>query len=114
MDQKRQKNGCGVSTVEYMILLVFCLAALVLMSGPVQRAIQGRWKATADTFGQGRQFEPSSGGAAKRTRDYFFDADTQDWISQYCFDQRCDCSFEEIDPAYDAQCVRCKAGCRVP
>lgn len=48
----------GFSILEYTILVVVVLAALIAMRVYVQRAIMGRYRQAGDTFGFGRQFEP--------------------------------------------------------
>lgn len=47
----------GEFSVEYATLVVVVAAALVGMSIYVKRALQGRWRAVGDVFGQGRQYE---------------------------------------------------------
>lgn len=48
----------GFSILEYTILVVVVLAALIAMRFYVQRAIMGKYRQATDTFGFGRQFEP--------------------------------------------------------
>ncbi len=52
------KRNKASLTVEYAILIAIVVAALLGMQGYVRRAICGRWRAAADTFGFGRQYEP--------------------------------------------------------
>ena len=54
-DNKRQK---GALTIEYAVLVAIVVAALIGMQVYMRRAICGRWREAADTFGHGRQYEP--------------------------------------------------------
>ena len=51
------KKTKGSLTIEYAILIAIVVAALIGMQDYVRRAICGRWRAAADTFGHGRQYE---------------------------------------------------------
>lgn len=42
------------------MLLAIVVAALLGMSVYIQKALCGRWREGADTFGYGRQFEPGN------------------------------------------------------
>ena len=46
------------STIEYALLIAVAVAALITMSVYIKRAVSGRFKDTADSFGFGRQYEP--------------------------------------------------------
>lgn len=48
----------GSLAIEYTVLIAIVVAALLGMQVYVKRAICGRWRAAADTFGHGRQYEP--------------------------------------------------------
>jgi len=48
----------GSLAIEYTVLIAIVVAALVGMQVYARRAICGRWRAAADTFGHGRQYEP--------------------------------------------------------
>ncbi|MDD5004882.1 MAG: hypothetical protein PHS93_00020 [Candidatus Omnitrophica bacterium] len=49
----------AASTLEYVVLIAIIVAALMAMQFYLRRAICGSFRSTADTFGQGRQYEPS-------------------------------------------------------
>ena len=51
-------TSSGQSTVEVAILVAVVAAALVAMQVYVKATASGRWKAMADTFGGGQQYEP--------------------------------------------------------
>ncbi len=53
MIRRRQK---GQSVVEYAVLLVIVMGALVAMTNYIKRAVQGRWKSVVDDMGD--QYDP--------------------------------------------------------
>ena len=48
----------GQSTLEYVILIVIVIAALLTMQMYMKRGVQGRWKSAADELGD--QYDPNS------------------------------------------------------
>lgn len=46
----------GISFIEYTMVMVIVVAALVGIQIYLKRAICGRWRQTADSFGFGRQY----------------------------------------------------------
>lgn len=48
----------GVTSLEYAILIVFLIVALLSMQTLLRRAISAKWKEAGDQFGSGRQYEP--------------------------------------------------------
>ena len=55
---KTAKKRKGALAIEYAVLVAGVVAALLGMQTYIKRAICGRWRAAADTFGHGRQYEP--------------------------------------------------------
>jgi len=51
---KRKK---GFLTLEYVILFVVIVAALLTMSVYLKRALSGKWRSAGDVFGFGRQYQ---------------------------------------------------------
>ena len=49
----------GQAAIEYAVLTAIVVAALIAMSGYTKRALSGKWRLVGDTFGYGRQYEPS-------------------------------------------------------
>ena len=47
----------GSLAIEYVVLVAVVIAAFLGMQVYIKRAICGRWRAAADAFGQGRQYE---------------------------------------------------------
>jgi Flp pilus assembly pilin Flp len=43
--------------IEYAVLIVVIIAALLGISVYLKRAVSGRWRESADTFGHGRQYQ---------------------------------------------------------
>jgi Flp pilus assembly pilin Flp len=48
----------GLSTIEYAVLIVVVVAALLGISIYFRRALSGKWRSVGDTFGYGRQYAP--------------------------------------------------------
>ncbi len=46
----------GQTTVEHAVLIIIVMVVLIVMSGYVKRAFQGRWKGAVDDLGQ--QYDP--------------------------------------------------------
>lgn len=53
-------RGRGQTAVEYAVLLVVVVAALLTMAVYAKRALTGKWREAGDTFGYGRQYEPQA------------------------------------------------------
>lgn len=47
----------GFLTIEYAVFIAIIVAALIGMSVYIKRALGGKWRQAADTFGFGRQYE---------------------------------------------------------
>jgi len=54
----RSRHERGQHVLEYAVLVAVVAAALVVMQRYVKGALQARWKASADVFGYGQQYEP--------------------------------------------------------
>jgi Flp pilus assembly pilin Flp len=52
-----KKASRGALSIEYAVMIVVAVAALVAMSIYLTRAISGRMKASGDVFGGGRQYQ---------------------------------------------------------
>jgi hypothetical protein len=101
----------ATSTVEYIALVTFILAALFIFRTYIIRGLSGKWKATSDTFGFGRQFDPrpfGSNGEGGGTLDCYYDAASGRWLDRYYVDTHCDCTIPPEDPTYAARCTGCK------
>ena len=52
------RQGRGQAVLEYCIMVVILVAALMAAKRFFKAVIMGRWQSTADSFGFGRQYEP--------------------------------------------------------
>lgn len=50
------RNLKATSVIEYSLILTLVVAAILGMQIYLKRAISGRWRQAADTFGYGRQY----------------------------------------------------------
>lgn len=81
--QRREK---GQSTLEYAILIIIVLAALLSIQVYIKRGIQGRFKSAADDIGE--QFSPGNTnvikttGTRSQTRDTFTAGATKSQLTQ--------------------------------
>lgn len=69
---KRRKKG--QSTLEYAILIIIIIGALVSIQVYVKRGIQGRLKGAADDIGE--QFSPGNTNVQKTVRTISYTSDT--------------------------------------
>jgi Flp pilus assembly pilin Flp len=54
----------ALSSIEYAVLIIVVVAALIGMSVYLKHAILGKWRDAGDMFGQGRQYDVLKGGGA--------------------------------------------------
>jgi Flp pilus assembly pilin Flp len=52
-------NRKAISIIEYSLIVAVVVAALFGIQIYLKRAISGRWRQAADTFGFGRQYAPA-------------------------------------------------------
>ncbi len=70
--------------IEYAMLIMIILSALLVMSGPIKRAFFGRWKTSGDSIAFGRQYDPKKTDSCVH---YQGTAGTMDiWYDDRCFD----------------------------
>lgn len=55
------RSNNGITTIEYSILVLVLVLALLAIQVSLKRVIAGKWKVSADVFGAGRQYEPNNG-----------------------------------------------------
>lgn len=58
IDNMKSRSKKGVFTFEYVVLIALVVLALLAMRFYLKGAMQGRLRSAADSFGQGRQYEP--------------------------------------------------------
>jgi Flp pilus assembly pilin Flp len=54
----RKRHSRAGLAIDYVLLWVIVIAALISMSVIIKRALCGKWRQSADSFGYGRQYEP--------------------------------------------------------
>jgi hypothetical protein len=68
--------------MEYFVLFLILLGGLFVFRDYFLRAVAGKWKASGDQFGHGRQFEPVDSVECS------LDPVTNSWYDQTCFENR--------------------------
>jgi len=129
---KRNPTDKAASTIEYIAVITFIIAAFLVFQRYIFRGMAGSWKAAGDTFGQGRQYDPrpfGKHGAGEGTKECFFDYThckpgvrspcggeglMNTWLDRQCVQTRgCDCTIPETDwDEYNKNCLCCYAHCR--
>lgn len=59
---KQLQSRKAAFLIEYAVFILVIVLAAIAMQDYLKRAISGKWKASADVFGYGRQYEPEGGG----------------------------------------------------
>ena len=92
--------------IEYVVLILFLLAAFLVMQKYITRSISGRWKSVGDSLGAERIYDPHR--TAECAYDIWYDSG---WYNAICFEKNCECyGFK----ATAATCRDCITGCHVP
>ena len=96
------------SVTEYIILLTFVMATLLVFQKYISRGISGRWKGTGDGLGQERLYD-----AWKTTACAFDSYSGQElgWYDQKCFESSCQDACFSIKKM-QGQCGACILGCK--
>jgi hypothetical protein len=63
-----ERNRAGMSIMEYSMLLVALVAALLSVQVALKRVIAYKWRDAADSFGLGRQYETDGSKATTVVR----------------------------------------------
>jgi Flp pilus assembly pilin Flp len=56
-----KRQGSAQAIIEYVVLLMIVIVTLLLMGYYVRNSLSGRYRETADTFGQGVVYQPFGG-----------------------------------------------------
>lgn len=72
-------NRKGISILEYILLFIILISAFLIMKGPLQRALNGKWGQTGQSFAFGRQYDP------QKSIDCAFDPGTGKWYDYNCY-----------------------------
>ncbi len=108
---KNLRKTRGQSTMEYIAVLMFILAAFLIFQKYLTRGISGRWKSVGDAIGQGRIYSINSTECAFD----IFDPSKDRWYEVSCFDQFCydSCYVAAMNVAGCSQCID-NNSCNIP
>ena len=74
------KNRQAFSVMEYVVLLVLVVSAMITFRLYLQRGYQGQMRKAGEGFAFGRQYDPN------KTRHCAYDAMVNGWYSTACYD----------------------------
>lgn len=92
-------NKKATSTMEYVLLIIIILGALLLSQRYILRGFAGRWKAVGDSFGQGKQYDPT------KTAECVWSQNENKWYGPDCFDQYWNTHFPSLVYNCSTSCV---------
>ncbi len=108
---KGKKKCRAFAMLEYVMLLLILAIALVSFRGYIQRALQGQYRKTGESFGFLRQYNP------RNSLDCVFDPGVGVWYSSACFNNKIladKCAYLSANDykncVFTAK-VQCRAGC---
>ena len=85
-----RKTHRATSTVEYLIVIIIFVAAILLMQKQIARSFFGRWKDLGDGFGYGEQYDPQA--TVDCGRYVNSETNVETWYAQNCYE----CCFDVI------------------
>ncbi len=94
-------NKKAISAVEYTILFIIVLMALLAGQKYILRGIAGHWKSVGDSFGEGRQFDP------RATTECVWADEQSRWYEPTCYDT----CYNDPEAGYDASVSTCMNDC---
>lgn len=101
----------GVAIVEYIVVILVIIAAMLAFRGYVQRAYQGSIARSGETFAYGRQFDP------KDTIACAFDDKQNIWYAQACYNHnyaKANCRISADPGACRNTAIKdCTLGCQI-
>lgn len=86
MKLSAQKNCRAASIIEYAVLVIMFLAAILFMQKSVVRTLFGRWKDAGDTFSYGEQYDANTTIDCERYALYNTQGWFEWWYSAKCYD----------------------------
>lgn len=113
----------AVAMLEYMVIIIFILGAFLVFKDYIIKGLMGRWRAVADTFGHGQQFDPRPLDTADLTThgtvECFFEynhcrasawdiatltcavgGELRRWVDERCYRTHCNCDLPPEHPNY--------------
>ncbi|MDD3374216.1 MAG: hypothetical protein PHY73_00640 [Candidatus Omnitrophica bacterium] len=82
-----KKNKKASSVVEYSVLILLFIGAMIAMRHQIHRSFFGRWKETADRFGYGQQYDPAKTLECQRYAAH--DSSSGEWPWEIWYAQNC-------------------------
>ncbi|MDP8213465.1 MAG: hypothetical protein P9X22_09315 [Candidatus Zapsychrus exili] len=101
---KKHKKPKGQSFLEYVLLIVFIIAALLVFQKYISRAIWGRYKSVGDALGSGLIYDPEK--TLECGYDHLYGSG---WYNAACYDEN-DCA-QYCAAKKQAPCVSCIGAC---
>lgn|SRR3989338_3241938 len=84
---KGLKQKKASSIIEYMIVVLFFLAALFVFQNYIIRGFAGRWKAVGDIFGSGRQYDPKPYNKGGTLECFYYSGTPGFWVATQCYEK---------------------------
>ena len=82
-----KNNNKASAIIEYTVLILLFIGAIVAMNNQVRRVFFGRWKESSDRFGHGQQYDPNKTLECRRYVAHDFE--TGEWGLELWYDQIC-------------------------
>ena len=100
------RKSNGQAAIEYVVVIVIFLIALLVFQKYIVRAFSGRWKTVGDSIGDGRIYDPN------HTLECGFDSVlTNAWYDRKCFER--DCTDQCFSLAREeSECKTCITACQ--
>jgi hypothetical protein len=81
-----RKDRRAASIIEYAVLIIMFLAAILLMQKHIVRTFFGRWKDAGDTFSYGEQYDANTTIDCQRYAWHNSQGWHETWYSGKCYD----------------------------
>ncbi|MBF0331979.1 MAG: hypothetical protein HQL17_08615 [Candidatus Omnitrophica bacterium] len=78
----RMRQQQAFAVIEYVVLIIVVIAALVGFRSYLQRGLQGQYRKAGETFGFGRQYSPTA------SIECAYDDEALVWYSTACFNNK--------------------------
>ena len=106
---KRRPHIKGIAIIEYLFLVLIIIATLIVMKHFITSSFGGHWKASGDSFGFGRRYDPVRTGECLYTQvranfGYWYDANCYQEQVQSCTAGDLDCENGKMDSCKTTFC----------